>query len=392
VPLLLLFAASVFGQTWQIQKNDLATILSGVSFPNTTLGYLAGDMNGVGAVILKTEDGGNTYRRCNHSGYALMYLSIAFDSVTRGVVTGVGLGTNFPGIEETNDGENFVWTDTQEFVDSCQNVEVVGPASGSIVSPGFGLAGDFNQFNGASVTLDQGETWKNYDIGVDYWSRYGSYPSPTTWYISAGWWPDYDFHNPEDSNIHVLSQKIRLNRGSGVEYLHNAKKTQTSRRLLQAGYAASVIKTSDGGQTWTKVYEDLGNFYTNAIDCPTANECWVVGESESDSPQPGVRILHTGDGGNTWEVQMYNSTSTYSLMDISMLNTTEGWATGGMLSEREFEGHFWHTVDGGKSWSLQQVQGVYGNALSLAFNEDDTYVGWATAFTRSGQSSTLIYK
>eukprot|EP00456_Euglypha_rotunda_P022278 TRINITY_DN18853_c0_g1_i3.p1 TRINITY_DN18853_c0_g1~~TRINITY_DN18853_c0_g1_i3.p1 ORF type:complete len:304 (-),score=21.33 TRINITY_DN18853_c0_g1_i3:206-1018(-) len=202
-------------------------------------------MNGVGAVVLKTVDGGNSYKRCNHSGYALMYLSIAFDSLTTGVVTGIGLGTNFPGIEETTDGENFFWSvkkdersrnfflNAQEFIDTSQNVEAVQPASGSIVAPGFGIAGDFNQFNGASVTLDQGTTWKNFDIGVDYWSRYGSYPSPTTWYISAGWWPGYDFHYPEESGIHVLSQKIRLNHGTGVEYLHNAKKTQTSRRLLQ---------------------------------------------------------------------------------------------------------------------------------------------------------------
>jgi len=266
--------------------------------------------------------------------------------------------------------------------------EVVRPALG------FGAAGDFNQDNGASVTTDQGKDWGNYDIGVDYWSRYGSYPSATTWYISAGWWPGYyDFHHPEAEGIHVLSQKIRLNHETGVEYLFNAGNIQPGRRLLQTGYAAAITKSSDGGKTWTTVFQDLGNYYFNAIDCPTETDCWIVGESESDSPQPGVRILHTGDGGKNWDVQMYNASSDYSLMDISMLNTTEGWAAGGKLTEADFEGHFWHTTDGGKTWTLENlVKNVYGNDLSFVWNQDKTYVGWATAFTKSGQSSTLIYK
>jgi len=120
--LLLLFAVAVWGQSWQVQKADLATILSGVSFANATWGYLAGDMNGYGAVVLKTEDGGNSYKRCNHSSYALMYLSIAFSTATTGVVTGVGIGKDFPGIEITYDGQTFNATDDQDLVDSSQNI------------------------------------------------------------------------------------------------------------------------------------------------------------------------------------------------------------------------------------------------------------------------------
>jgi len=74
------------------------------------------------------------------------------------------------------------------------------------------------------------------------------------------------------------------------------------------------------------------------------------------------------------------------------VNKTEGWAAGGILTETKFEGEFWHTSDGGKTWAPQQVAGVYGTALSFAWVTDTQYVGWATAFTRSGQSSVLIYK
>jgi hypothetical protein len=50
---------------------------------------------------------------------------------------------------------------------------------------------------------------------------------------------------------------------------------------------------------------------------------YVVGESEADSPKPGSRILHTADGGKTWEVQLYNPNPAYSLMAIEMISETE---------------------------------------------------------------------
>jgi len=301
-----------------------------------------------------------------------------------GIVCGVGIGHNFHGIEYTTDGQTFNWTADMELIDSSQNVEAMKGVTG-----GFGITGDFNQANGVAITLDEGVTWKNYDCGADAIARYGSFPSTTTWYVSAGDWPGSDFHNTDDPNVRVMSQKIRVRRGVGAEYLKDHQPRHDSRKLLQSGYIAQIAKTSDAGKTWQTMFEST-DFYFNGIDCPSENHCFVVGESESDSPNPGCRILHTSDGGANWEVQLYVNDSTYSLMDIAMVNETEGWATGGILTEK-FNGEYWHTSDGGKTWTPQAIEGVYGNALTFAVN-GDSYVGWSTAFTRSGQSSTLIYK
>jgi len=77
-----------------------------------------------------------------------------------------------------------------------------------------------------------------------------------------------------------------------------------------------------------------------------------------------------------------------------MLNATEGWACGGILTQRNFAGEFWHTSDGGKTWKNQSVAGVYGTTLSFVWVNQTLgqYVGWATAFTLNGQSSVLMYK
>ena len=33
------------------------------------------------------------------------------------------------------------------------------------------------------------------------------------------------------------------------------------------GYAAQIVKSTDGGETWTSLFTDTGNFYFNEIDC-----------------------------------------------------------------------------------------------------------------------------
>jgi len=327
---------------------------------------LAGDENGVGAVVLKTTDGGNTYRRCNHSGYAAMFLSIAFDSPTNGVVGGLGFGEQLHGIEYTTDGQNFNWSTSVELVSVSQSVEAIKGLDG-----GFGVTGEFNMSNGVAITADKGVTWKNYNCSTDILTRYGSFPSNTTWYISAGEWPGATLETQKEA--HQLTQRIRLRRGKSMEVTSIDSVDESikgpDRKLLQVpAYYAAISKTADGGKTWKTVYEDTGNFYFNGIDCPDTQNCWVVGESESDSLTPGVRILHTGDGGATWQTQLYVNDSTYSLMDVAFVNATEGWACGGILTQRNFAGEFWHTSDGGKTWKNESVvQGVYGTTLSFVW-------------------------
>jgi photosystem II stability/assembly factor-like uncharacterized protein len=387
----LLVATAIAQQSWSVQKPDLATILIGVSFVSPAEGFLAGDANGVGPIVLKTTDGGNSYRPCNHSTYTAMFLSIAMGNATNGVVTGVGIGKNFHGIEYTEDGQFFNATTTLELIDTSQNVEAIKNVKG-----GFGITGEFNEANGVAISTDQGETWKNYNCSAESYARYGSFPSGNVWYVSAGTWPDYDEQKEGlEEGEKMLTQRLKLRQGHGMELVRRITTLArpNHRNLLQVpGYWAEISKTSDGGKTWKTMFKDVGNFYFNGIDCPDENNCYVVGESESDSLSPGVRILHTGDGGNTWEVQLFVADPTYSLLDISFINATEGWATGGVLTETHFTGDFWHTSDAGKTWTPETVSGVYGTALSFVWVNATQYVGWATAFTRSGQSSVLMYK
>jgi photosystem II stability/assembly factor-like uncharacterized protein len=67
-----------------------------------------------------------------------------------------------------------------------------------------------------------------------------------------------------------------------------------------------------------------------------AHKGWVVGEKTT--------ILHTEDGGNTWQVQFKDKD--YILKKVSFCDERNGWAVG------EF-GHIYHTDNGGITWRLQ---------------------------------------
>jgi len=261
------------------------------------------------------------------------------------------------------------------------------------------------QVNGLTATWDDGKTFVNYDCGITTaYTRYGHFPSPTTWFLAAGVWPSLDAWD-NDPEARVISQKIRIHKQFGVQFRHvwerenlNHATVYGSRRgrsLLQtSGYVAAVARTTDGGKTWATVFSDMGDYYFNDIDCPTTTDCWVVGESESDSPNPGVRIIHTADGGATWDTQLYINDPTYSLIEIAMVNATEGWASGAILT-RGINGQFFHTTDG-KTWTMAQaLTDEYAMAMSLFKNPNaanGTYQGWASAFTLEGSSSVLVYK
>jgi len=395
---LLLAVVSCQAATWQVQAKDLETIIIGISFVNETTGWVPGDQNGVGALFLRSDDGGKSWKPCTHDGYVTIPMGIAMerlsDGTVNGVIGGVGIGRNFTSMEYTTDGKTFHPPESDpDFVGAGQDAKTIHG-----IDHAFALAGSYvdykdRDFNGLAVTYDGGHTWSNIDIGYEYpIARYGHFPTPTTWFVAAGEWPALDSWDNKDE-ARVISQRIRIHKEHGIQF-RTDQSEYTSRKLLQTGgYAATISRTTDGGKTWQTVYNDTtGSFYFNDIDCPTAKNCWAVGEAESDSPRPGIRILHSGDGGNTWQEQLYIGDPTYSLIEIAMLNETEGWAAGAVLT-RSITGQFYHTTDGGKTWTTAQtLSDEYALALDLYQpNNGSQYLGWGTAITLEGKSSILIY-
>ena len=101
------------------------------------------------------------------------------------------------------------------------------------------------------------------------------------------------------------------------------------------GRWGSVLHTADGGKTWEK--QDTGVNYTLAsVSFVDEKNGWAVGDQGT--------IIHTSDGGKTWEKQ--KSPVSYFLMGVSFATKNQGW----IVTERT---NILHTEDGGKTWAVQ---------------------------------------
>ena len=105
------------------------------------------------------------------------------------------------------------------------------------------------------------------------------------------------------------------------------------------GSFGTLLHTTDGGENWDKRDPGFDNnlFGIYFLD---ENTGWICG-------QEGL-ILHTADGGATWTQQKAESFD--DLHDIIFVDAMVGWAVGGYNS-------ILHTTDGGKTWAVSNIPG-----------------------------------
>ena len=178
-------------------------------------------------------------------------------------------------------------------------------------------------------------------------------------------------------------------------------------RLADPGYAAgtggAMLRTADGGATWKKVATapkgDLFGLHfaerdrglgagerrpqrqraraahhrrrrdrgrrrrpcrarcSYAVDS-AGQDVWVAGGDPSAGPVLGGErvsgdgvLLHSADGGATWETQWGGGAADLRLSDVDMLDADVGWAVGdGSAAQKAL---VLHTTDGGDTWTPQ---------------------------------------
>ena len=105
------------------------------------------------------------------------------------------------------------------------------------------------------------------------------------------------------------------------------------------GSFGTLLHTADGGENWEKRDPGFDNnlFGIYFID---ENTGWICGQESL--------ILHTTDGGATWNQQKTESID--DLHDIIFVDAMVGWAVGGYNT-------ILHTTDGGKTWTISNIPG-----------------------------------
>ncbi len=124
---------------------------------------------------------------------------------------------------------------------------------------------------------------------------------------------------------------------------------------LVVGQEGLILKTTDGGRSWRQIPVELPleewqaampHFFALSRG-KDPNKIWVVG--------PVGTIIHSKDGGETWEdlslppppEQFGGRTWDLTLNGVHFVSDSEGWVVG------EF-GKILHTTDGGHTWEKQE--------------------------------------
>lgn len=109
------------------------------------------------------------------------------------------------------------------------------------------------------------------------------------------------------------------------------------KQAIVSGYAGKILRTDDGGYTWSLV--DSGTDKAlYSISFPDKSNGWIVG-------QDGL-VLHSADAGKTWARQA-TAVPVY-LFSVDFVDAENGWAVGDKAT-------FVRTVDGGKTWKAGKI-------------------------------------
>jgi photosystem II stability/assembly factor-like uncharacterized protein len=101
------------------------------------------------------------------------------------------------------------------------------------------------------------------------------------------------------------------------------------------GDQGTILHTIDGGRTWEKQKSPVLDFLMDVFFVDNLRG-WIVTERTT--------ILFTNDGGKSWSKQF--SSEDYILKAISFCDSLHGWAVG------EY-GYIYHTRNGGVTWEKQ---------------------------------------
>jgi photosystem II stability/assembly factor-like uncharacterized protein len=123
-----------------------------------------------------------------------------------------------------------------------------------------------------------------------------------------------------------------------------------------AGDNGTILRTTDGGATWTVQPTDTkaSLWGISFIDTQTG---FVVGDQGA--------VLRTADGGITWKKFHDNDRALGGLHAVAFTDANRGTAVGGM--------GIWHTADGGVTWDRQFTSSV-GRMLAISFTDANTAV------------------
>lgn len=265
--------------------------------------------------IYKTTDGGSSWvtqdvRTGTH------YRALGFTSATRGFAGNLGAGswsnaTDTNPLYETFDGGN-TWSVVPNVPSAVKGICAIQIldnqtiiAAGRVRGPGAGQNPATNGGVYLMKSTDNGSSWTYIDLS----SGNPTIPS------GQGMGGIMDVHFFDQNNGFVI----------GMD--ENPYSTNPS----AATYHGKMMKTTDGGNTWTSVLTvPYTATYFWKVVFPTPNIGYASLQN-NNAPYPDIKFYKTINGGNSWTLQTINVGS-FFVQGIGFADATKGWISGSSSS------------------------------------------------------------
>lgn len=394
--LCMLPALCLAAPTWHRSQYQQA-VMMGVRMSDEKLGFVVGGDNGVGASIVRTQDGGRSFSRVPIDD-TIMFAGVSGHAGGRMVASGLSL-MGFGGAQYTDDGEQFFNSSMPERLNYLYNLDVQMLPDGTnrtFVMPG--NVGFFPEEEGGEeaphrnrllVSRDGGRSFPELvDIGLDQQpervnARYLALPSANVALVTAGAWPMRVNEEQMQGSL-ALSERVQLQRRAGRPAMSLRQRQPDRRVSTDSGYLGYVQLSTDGMRTFKTVLNST-EWYPQHICCPSVSTCYVIAENARNA-----FVYKTSDGGSSWDLILQRNSSE-SLWSCASLSEDELFIGGAMLYESEgqphIDGTMYHTTDGGRSFEQTQVPDAYLVALDFL----DSKRGFGAAMNPYGGSNFMWY-
>lgn len=310
-------------------------------------------------LIISTKDNGQTWQS-HPTPTTLNLLSIDVDP--NGDYRACGNQSVI--LKSSDNGQTWVQENQAPFI-SLRSVETKG-----IGGPAYAV-GDKGHI---SETLDGGTTWTDLASPTQYQLNDVCFQALFHAVYAVGWYGQVVKKEESTSAQFELLNKSPTHYFMDVDFINaDTGWVAGGERIGDEGTRDGLIlHTVDGGETWeTQLNEPV---FFSSIDFVNQHEGWAVGES-SVAYSEGV-IMHTVNGGLTWTSQPNPVVG--SVEKVFFLDENNGW-----VASADWWGQLAHTTNGGDTWALQT--NPTQNPLSDVFFINPQK-GWA-----AGMDSTILF-
>lgn len=328
------------GASWSLVHASGASNLNTVRFFDSQEGWVIG-----GDTFLHTTDGGASWQAASVPPGTWVHGAEFADRLH-----GWGVGAGGGGVRTVDGGQTWVAMDTSiegprlwdvHFADA-QNGFLVGETGVLNGSTDGGQSWDLLQSGGAGTThgldaVDAQHAWAAND---------GGEVLRTT-----------DGHFWQRVEVPGISTHGAVN---GVDFLDPQRGWAVGVNETFSGDNAVIVRSLDGGVSWTVQYQDVLGTALHAVEAIDAQRAVAVGTRYTN----GGYVLRTTDGGASWQDV---SPSKAAFEDVDFVDAQTGWVVGGLI---------YRTTDGGTTWEEQGGASGLLNGVSFADHQHGWAVGW----------------